>query len=40
MQDKKAREILEPMMKLDMVGGQEEDSDVAASAISSEMMEA
>ncbi len=40
MQDKKAREILEPMMKLDMVGGQEEDSDVTASAISSEMMEA
>ena len=40
MQDKKAREILEPVMKLDMVGGQEEDSDVAASAISSEMMEA
>lgn len=40
MQDKKAREILAPMMKLDMVGGQEEDSDVAASAISSEMMEA
>lgn len=40
MQDKKAREILEPMMKLDMVGGQAEDSDVAASAISSEMMEA
>lgn len=40
MQDKKAREILEPMMKLDMVGGQEEDSDVAVSAISSEMMEA
>lgn len=40
MQDKKAREILEPMMKLDMVGGQEEDSDVVASAISSEMMEA
>lgn len=40
MQDKKAREILEPMMKLDMVGGQEEDSEVAASAISSEMMEA
>lgn len=28
------------MMKLDMVGGQAEDSDVAASAISSEMMEA
>ncbi len=40
MMDEKARQILAPMMKLDLVGGEKEDSDAAAAAISSEMMQA